>query len=53
MHVNKYKKAESGWKRFVGRDGGMKQKKVAGSGTDKAYDRPSLMALGKKVTLDC
>ena len=42
MHVAKYKQAESGWKRFVGRDGGMELKNVAGSGMDKAYVRPSV-----------
>ena len=41
MHVDKYKQAGSGWKRFVRRDVGMKQKKVAGSGTVKTYVRPS------------
>ena len=42
LHVAKYKQAGSGWKRFVGRDGGMELKNVAGSGMDKAYVRPSV-----------
>ena len=44
LHVDKYKQAGSGWKRFVGRDGGMKQKKVVRSGMDKAYVGPSYLS---------
>ena len=38
LHVDKYKQAGSGWKRFVGRDGGMKQNKVVG--IEAGWDPP-------------
>ena len=48
LYVDKYKQAGSGWKRFVGRDGGMKQKKKKSRGKGEGKH---LIFLGLRIYL--
>ena len=45
LHVDKYKHAGSGWKRFVGRDDGKKQKKWREAGWTKPMLDPQLRVI--------
>ena len=50
MHVDKYKQTGSDWKRFVGRDGGMKQKQSRWR--EAGQTKPTLDHLKRATRLD-
>ena len=50
MHVDKYKQTGSEWKRFVGRDGGMKQKQSRWR--EAGQTKPTLDHLKRATRLD-